>query len=253
MVHGTLSASPPDRDTPNTIPPTRLPSDGQTIPAPRFPANSRFLTDCYLFSAALSSARRPKRRSWHWPSSPWAAKSEPGGRPGDPQIAEKIQQLNCRRPAPEAANVAVWPALSPCFSSLAGAGMPECPADPPRRGYAQVSAVRADRAPAAQDAWRIQRPALGATRAAAEGVRQVVLSLVAELPAQPAGLVAVPPHPARDDQDQPPPTAAAGTSVVSPGAPPARVLRAGRGSSRLPRFLKLPAGYDPRAAQPPQV
>jgi hypothetical protein len=40
-------------------PPT-IPSDPQTLAALQHQANSRFLTDCYLFPAALLSTRCPK-------------------------------------------------------------------------------------------------------------------------------------------------------------------------------------------------
>lgn len=44
--------------------PNKLPSDTQTISAPRFQANSRFLTECYPFPALfLSASRRKKKRT----------------------------------------------------------------------------------------------------------------------------------------------------------------------------------------------
>jgi hypothetical protein len=47
-------------EPPITHPPKTIPSNAKTLAALQHQANSRFLTDCYLFPAALSSTARPK-------------------------------------------------------------------------------------------------------------------------------------------------------------------------------------------------
>ncbi len=157
---------PPNTQAPND------PSDVETLLVQRSEANSRFLTDCYLFPAALLSVRCPKigqlarlagrsitnrpavgtaRRfaeathetlfkSVSWASTP---------------ILAVVGRLGGRRLSPAPGN---------SLSSPAGAGTPECRADPPRSGYAQGPAGRAGRAPAAPGAWRIRRPDPGVAR-----------------------------------------------------------------------------------------
>ena len=166
---------------------------------------------------------------------------------GAPCITLQIQSLDRNRSVPAAATG--WQAGRRIAATLAWLNSPagvrtlECPADPPRCGYAQGPAVRAGPDPAARHVWHSRRPGPGAIQRAAAGVRQAVRPPVAPPPARqvpsvppvrPASLAAVPLVPARGGPDRPLPSVAARTSAASPDAPPARARRAERESRSAP-------------------
>ena len=144
--------------------PTRTPRNipyAQTLMLRRRKANSRFLTDCYHFPAALRSGPCPKLGA----SSTSEYEAAPPTRLGDGAAFNRKSQENNkldmgRRVCRDNAAPRSFPAWGRYIvSSPAGAGRPECQAGPLQVSYAQRWSGRGDRAPAGWPAWHIRKPA----------------------------------------------------------------------------------------------